>query len=109
MYLKDLLIQSIVFLFSHVGIEHASVEFRILNACVLLVYNQEVSTQKVLDTMYIVSLIKLSLREGNIAILVSINITVASNMFSVFSKGIKLHCVIGIHDNGLDRTYILMK
>ena len=30
-YLKDLLIQSIVF-FSHVGIEHASAEFRILNA-----------------------------------------------------------------------------
>ena len=69
---------------------------------------QEVSSQKVLDTMYIVSLIKLSLREGNIAIQVSINITVSSNMFSVFSKGIKLHCVIGIHDNGLDRTYILM-
>ena len=69
---------------------------------------QEVSSQKVLDSMYIVSLIKLSLREGNIAIQVSINITVSSNMFSVFSKGIKLHCVIGIHDNGLDRTYILM-
>ena len=45
-------------------------------------------------------LIKLSLRERNIAILVRINITVASNMFSVFSKGNKLHCVIGIHDNG---------
>ena len=54
-------------------------------------------------------LIKLSLREGNIAILVSINITVAGNMFSVFSKGNKLHCVIEIYDNGIDTAYILMK
>ena len=110
-YLKDLLIQSIFCFFSHVGIEHASVEFPILNACVLQVYNQAVSTQNVLGTMYIVSLIKLSLREGNIAILVSTNITAVSNMFSVFSKGIKLHWVIGIHDilNSLYRTYILRK
>ena len=35
---------------------------------VLYVYNQEVAAQKFLDTMYIVSLIKLSLREGNIAL-----------------------------------------
>ena len=78
MYLKDLLIQSIGF-FSDAGIEHASMNF----------------------------LIKLCLREGNIAILlVSINITIAGN---VFSKRNKSHCVIGIHDNGLDRTYILIK
>ena len=69
--------------------------------------NKKFLHRKVLDTMYIVSSIKLSSREGNIAILVSINIAVASNMFSVFSIGIILHCVIGIHDNGLDRTYIL--
>ena len=37
--------------------------------------------------MYIVGLIKLSSREGNIAILVSNKIAVASNMFSVFSIG----------------------
>ena len=61
--------------------------------------NKKFLHRKVLDTMYIVSLTKLSSREGNIA--------VASNMFSVFSIGIILHCVIGIHDNGLDRTYIL--
>ena len=60
--------------------------------------NKKFLHRKVLDTMYIVSLIKLSSREGNIAILVSINIAVASNMFSIFSIGIKLHCVIGIHD-----------
>ena len=37
--------------FSHVGIEHASVEFRILNAWFYNMY----SKQKVLDTMYIYS------------------------------------------------------
>ena len=44
MYVKDLLIRPIVF-FSHVGIEHASVEFRILNAWLKYMY----SKQKVLE------------------------------------------------------------
>ena len=72
---------------------------------VLYVYNQEVYKQKVLDTMYI-NVFVMSLREGNIAILVSITKPLSITRFEFSIK--ELNCT-EIHDNGLVTTYILMK
>ena len=71
MYLKDLLIRPIVFSVM------SAYNMLLLNfisyfkCMVSYVYTKEVSKQKVLDTMYI-NVFMMSLREGNIAILVSI-------------------------------------